>query len=143
MLLPKFQVSNMESSRPDLIIPGFWTEIAGWPLLDEMIALLDYYPQVYVDTGAIDWLVPRKEFHAYLRRLVEAGDGRRIMFGSNNMAWPESIRLAVESIESADFLTPEQKRDIFYNNAVRFFRLKLKTRISFSAALAAAALSPR
>jgi predicted TIM-barrel fold metal-dependent hydrolase len=36
----------------------------------------------------------------------------------------ESIRLAVESIESADFLTPEQKRDIFYNNAVRFFRLK-------------------
>jgi hypothetical protein len=75
MLLPKFQVSNMESSRPDLIIPGFWTEIAGWPLLDEMIALLDYYPQVYVDTGAIDWLVPRKEFHAYLRRLVEAGDG--------------------------------------------------------------------
>jgi predicted TIM-barrel fold metal-dependent hydrolase len=40
------------------------------------------------------------------------------------MSRPESIRLAVESIESADFLTPEQKRDIFYNNAVRFFRLK-------------------
>jgi predicted TIM-barrel fold metal-dependent hydrolase len=32
--------------------------------------------------------------------------------------------LAVESIESADFLTPEQKRDIFYSNAIRFFRLK-------------------
>jgi len=40
------------------------------------------------------------------------------------MSWPESIRLAVKSIESADFLTPEQKQDIFYNNAVRFFRLK-------------------
>jgi len=40
------------------------------------------------------------------------------------MSWPESIRLAVESIESADFLTPEQECDIFYNNAVRFFRLK-------------------
>jgi predicted TIM-barrel fold metal-dependent hydrolase len=44
---------------------------------------------------------------AYIRRLVEAGHGKRIMFGSDNMAWPESIRLAVESIESADFLTPE------------------------------------
>ena len=114
----------MESSRPDLIILGFWTEIALWPLLDEMIALFYYYPQVYVDTGVIDWLIPRKEFHVYLRRLVEAGYGKRIMFGSDNMAWPESIRLSVESIEPADFLTPEQKRDIFYNNAVRFFRLK-------------------
>ena len=26
-------------------------------------------------------------------------------------------------IEAADFLTPEQKRDIFYNNAARFVRL--------------------
>lgn len=58
------------------------------------------------------------------------------------MSRPESIRPAIESIESADFLTPEQKRDIFYNNAVRFFRLKQKTRISFSAAPAAGALSP-
>jgi CubicO group peptidase (beta-lactamase class C family) len=30
--------------------------------------------------------------------------------------------MAVEAIESADFLTKEQKRDIFFNNAVRFFR---------------------
>ncbi len=27
------------------------------------------------------------------------------------------------SVEEADFLTAEQKRDIFYNNAVRFLRL--------------------
>ena len=97
---------------------------AGWPFLEEMIALLYYYPQISVDLAFIDWYLPRKEFHAYLRRLVEAGYGKRIMFGSDNMYWPESIRLAVESIESADFLTPEQKRDIFYNNAARFFRLK-------------------
>jgi hypothetical protein len=30
-------------------------------------------------------------------------------------------------IESAKFLTEEQKRDIFYNNAVRFLRLDEKT----------------
>ncbi len=97
---------------------------AAWPFLDRMIALLYYYPQVYVDTAFIDWYLPQKEFQMYLHRLVEAGYGKRIMFGSDNMYWPESIRLAVESIESADFLTPEQKRDIFYNNAVRFFRLE-------------------
>lgn len=67
-----------------------------------MIVLFDYYPYVYVDTGVIDWLIPRKEFYAYLCRLVEAGYGKRIMFGSDNMAGPESIRLAVKSIESAE-----------------------------------------
>ncbi len=44
------------------------------------------------------------------------------------MIWPETIRLAIETIESADFLTDEQKRDIFYNNAARFLRLDEKGR---------------
>jgi predicted TIM-barrel fold metal-dependent hydrolase len=96
---------------------------AGWPYLQETIALLFEYPQVNADLGAIDWLLPRAEFHAYLGALVRAGLGKQLMFGSDHMYWPQGIGLAVEGIESATFLTPEQKRDIFYGNAVRFFRL--------------------
>jgi hypothetical protein len=96
---------------------------AGWQMGNEMIALLYAHPQVYVDLGVIDWTQPRKEFHAYLRRLVEAGYGQRIMFGSDQMVWPEAIGMAVDAIEAADFLTKEQKADIFYNNAARFLRL--------------------
>ena len=96
---------------------------AGWPMIDRMIALLYAHPQVYVDTGVIDYTQPRAEFHRYLRRLVEAGYGKRVMFGSDQMVWPGVIGPALESIESASFLTPEQKRDIFYNNAARFLRL--------------------
>ena len=99
---------------------------AGWPMTDQMVALMWAHPQVYVDTAVINWAVPRKEFHAYLRRLVDAGFGKRIMFGSDQMVWPEAIGMAVEGIESATFLTEGQKRDIFYNNAVRFFRLDRK-----------------
>ena len=99
---------------------------AGWPMSDQMVALMWAHPQVYVDTGVIDWALPRKEFHAYLKRLVDAGFAQRIMFGSDQMVWPETIGMAVEGIESASFLTPQQKRDIFYNNAVRFFRLEKK-----------------
>jgi hypothetical protein len=40
------------------------------------------------------------------------------------MAWPETIRISIENIELADFLTEEQRRDIFYDNAVRFLRLE-------------------
>ena len=36
---------------------------------------------------------------------------------------PHPIDLAVDTIQSADFLTPEQKADILYNNAARFLRL--------------------
>jgi predicted TIM-barrel fold metal-dependent hydrolase len=97
---------------------------AGWPFLQDTIAILFQYPQVYADLGAADWLLPRAEFHAYLGALMRAGFGKRLMFGSDQMYWPEGIGLAIEGIESASFLTPSEKRDIFYNNAVRFFRLE-------------------
>ncbi len=93
---------------------------AGWPMLSEMVHLLHLHPQVYVDVGAIDWAFPRSEFHYYLRRLVEAGFGGRVMFGSDQMVWPDAIPIAIDAIESASFLSEEHKRDILYNNAARF-----------------------
>ena len=98
----------------------------GWPYLQETIAILFEYPQVYVDVGAGDWLLRRAEFHHYLEALMRAGFGKRILFGSDQMYWPEGIGLAVEGVESATFLTPADKRDIFYNNAVRFLKLEEK-----------------
>lgn len=95
----------------------------GSPLVDEMISLLYSHPQVYVDIAQNNWGLPRKHFHSHLRRLVEAGYGKRILLGSDQMIWPQTIEIAIESIESAEFLTEEQKRDIFYNNAARFLRL--------------------
>lgn len=43
------------------------------------------------------------------------------------MYWPEAIGMAVEAIDAAPFLTHADKRDIFYNNAVRFLRLDRAT----------------
>jgi predicted TIM-barrel fold metal-dependent hydrolase len=99
---------------------------AGFPYMQETIAIMHMYPQVYADLAVLDWSRPREEFHEYLRVLVRSGFGKRLMFGSDQMIWPEAVGLAVEGVESATFLTAEQKRDIFYNNAVRFFRLDKK-----------------
>jgi len=96
---------------------------AGWPLADAMIGLMYAHPQVYVDIGVIAWVLPLAEFHQYLARLVRAGFGDRIMFGSDQMAWPDLIGDTIEAVESAAFLSAEQKRDIFYGNAARFLRL--------------------
>ena len=95
----------------------------GWPFLDEMVGLLYAHPNVYIDIAVINWVLPRNEFHQYLRRIVEAGFGNRIMYGSDEMQWPQSIQVSVESILSASFLTKQQKQDILYNNAARFLRL--------------------
>ena len=100
-----------------------WIMHAGWPMLSETIALMHAHPQVYADVAVINWYLPRAEFHTYLRRLVEAGFGKRLMFGSDQMVWPGAISLAIEGIESAAFLTVEQKSNIFYNNAAEFLRL--------------------
>lgn len=96
---------------------------AGMPFTDEMIALMYSHPQVHVDISADNVGVPRAEFHHHLRRLVGAGYGKRIMFGSDQMVWPQAIGVAIEAIAEADYLSEEQKRDILYNNAARFLRL--------------------
>lgn len=96
----------------------------GWPYLEETKAIMSVYPQVYADLATISWIIPREEFHEYLKDLIRAGFGKRLMFGSDQMVWPEAIGMAIEGIESAKFLSKEEKRDIFYNNAARFLRLK-------------------
>ena len=100
---------------------------AGYPMLDATLALLYAHPQVYLDTGVIIYTQSRPEFYRYLKTLVEAGFGKRIMFGSDQMVWPETIERAIAVIDEAPFLSPEQKRDILYNNAARFLRLDAAT----------------
>jgi predicted TIM-barrel fold metal-dependent hydrolase len=96
---------------------------AGWPMLDEMLAMLWSHPRLYVDVGVIDYALPRPAFYRYLRALVEAGFGNRIMFGSDHMVWPGAIGYAIDSIEAAEFLTEGHRRAILYDNAARFLRL--------------------
>lgn len=95
----------------------------GSPMVDEMIAVLYTHPQVYVDIGGIQWTYPREYFYGQLKKFVDAGFGKRVMFGSDQMVWPGLIEPSIAIIEGAPFLSEEQKRDIFYNNAARFLRL--------------------
>lgn len=88
---------------------------------------MDAYCRKEKRTGLLaEEFIPRTDFYDYLKRLIKAGLGKRLMFGSDQMRWPEMIGKGIEAIEEADFLTEEQKRDILYNNAVRFLQLEIK-----------------
>ena len=65
---------------------------AGWPQLERMIALMYAHPTVYVDVAALQALMPRPAYYRHLRGLVEAGFGKRIMFGSD---FPDQTALAL------------------------------------------------
>jgi uncharacterized protein len=96
---------------------------AGYPLIDDLLAVLYAHPQVYVDIGIIVYNQPRPAFYRYLQAIVDAGFSNRVMFGSDQMVWPGTIERAIAVIDEAPFLSKQQKRDIFYNNAARFLHL--------------------
>jgi len=95
----------------------------GWPYVDDVKALMYAHPNVYVDIAVLNWILPQKEFNSYLKSLINAGFGDRIMFGSDQMVWPQVISVGIESVNNADFLTLDQKEDIFYDNAAKFLGL--------------------
>jgi hypothetical protein len=96
---------------------------AGFPMLDDLLAVLYAHPQVYVDVGVIAFTQPRPTFYRYLQGIVDAGFADRVMFGSDQMVWPGVIERALAVIEEAPFLSHEQKRGILYDSAARFLRL--------------------
>ncbi|THH37774.1 amidohydrolase family protein [Neolewinella litorea] len=100
-----------------------WVMHAGYPLVDELIALMGAHAYVYLDVSGFIWSYPLDEVHYVIRRLVQAGFGKRIMYGTDFIYWPRMIETSIGVIENARYLSADQKRDILFNNAARFFRM--------------------
>ncbi len=87
---------------------------AGEPWFEGTVAVMTTYPQVYGDLGVLDWVYPPDVFYEYLQRLIRRGLDEQLMFGSDQMVWPQMIGQAIAAVESAPGLTEGQKRDILY-----------------------------
>jgi hypothetical protein len=128
VILPKFRGSmgdpllleGLLAKHPKLRVQVMH---AGYPMIDNMLTLLQANSHVYVDVAGLIWSYPIKEVNRYIERLVEAGFEDRVMFGTDQLIWPKLMSYSISIIQNADYLTTEQKRDILYNNAARFLRL--------------------
>lgn len=96
---------------------------AGFDHMDETIALMLRFPNVYAEMSVLNSIGPRVLHDASLRSLVEAGLADRILFGSDD----QDYAAIIERIEGASFLTPAQRRGIYYDNAARYLRLDAAT----------------
>ena len=97
---------------------------AGGFFPQNALMLMTMYPHVYVDISTLTWtpiagdLLEPFLTEAKRRRLLD-----RVMFGSDQMRWPEAIALAIDRVNRLSFLTVEEKADIFYDNAAKFLGL--------------------
>jgi hypothetical protein len=98
---------------------------AAYPFLEDMLYMLYMHPQLYVDNSVLQYAIARPEYYRVLKTLVEAGYGKRIMYGSDGGS--KQMIEGVNAIEQAPFLTSEQKRAILYDNAMTFFRIAPET----------------
>lgn len=92
----------------------------GHDYIEEAIALMKDFPQVYCDISAISVYLPREVWEPGLRRLFDEGLGHRLMFGSD---YSGTIGEHLRAIFDIGWLDEAQKRDILYFNAARYLRL--------------------
>jgi predicted TIM-barrel fold metal-dependent hydrolase len=87
--------------------------------------LMALFPDLHVDLGASLWVHPycRRLARLFLEGAKESELLDRVMFGSDQMSWPHAVSLSIEYLNSLDFLTQDEKRDILYNNAAKFLKL--------------------
>lgn len=95
-----------------------------WP--EHAIRLMAYYPQLYIDLAVMLWVEPNTQRYikGLLKNIKEAGYLNRVMFGSDQMIWPDAIERSIRFLNGLSFLTKKNKEDILYNNAARFLKMK-------------------
>lgn len=98
---------------------------AGEVYYEEAARLMVTYPQVYADLGVVLWAHPVTKHYGreFLLLAREFGLLDRVMFGSDQMVWPHAIKNSLDQLESFEFLSEQDRRNILYKNAARFLGL--------------------
>lgn len=96
----------------------------GWPFFDHALYMLYAYPNVFVDVAVVDWILGKAVFERMLREAVDTVGSDRILFGSDQMVWPQMITPAVAAIRDAKFLSQNDKLRILWGNSAALFGLR-------------------
>ena len=99
---------------------------AGENFYENSLRMMDGYPNLYADLGVELWLHPLTKDYGtkFLKSAKEYGFLDRVMFGSDQMVWPEAISGSIDFLNAMDFLTKNEKEMILYKNAKKFLGIK-------------------
>ena len=68
------------------------------------------YENGYLDIGTVNGPLAKKLFNRMLEEAVEKVGNDGILFGSDQIVWPQMITSTVESIRNAPFVGPGQAK---------------------------------
>ncbi len=116
-----FLVEDIIVAHPNLRI---YLMHSGSHFYERTAMLMVQYPNLYSDIAILNWYTNAEVFLVpFLKLAKDYNVLDRVMFGTDQMIWPEAIEMAIEKVQSLDFLTLEEKQGIFYMNAARFLNL--------------------
>jgi predicted TIM-barrel fold metal-dependent hydrolase len=72
--------------------------------------MLYAYPNVYLDTAVVNWILGSSIFDRMLKEAADTVGSNRFLFGSDQTVRPQMITPAVQAIVKADYLTDKDKR---------------------------------
>ncbi|NNE31956.1 MAG: amidohydrolase family protein [Winogradskyella sp.] len=115
-------------ANPELLIPilkkhpklKLYLMHYGGEYSEQSIQLMKAYPQIYCEISAVSMFMPKKVWEPNVKKLYSEGLGNRLMFASDYFG---TVRKNMEIIYNLDWLSDQQKRDIYYNNAAQFLNL--------------------
>lgn len=97
---------------------------AGGQYQSEALEMMTMYPSLHADISVINWLPGLGGWlEAFLLGAQQRGMLDRVLFGTDQMYWPDAIEMAINRVNGYDFLSMEEKKGIFYDNAARFLGL--------------------
>ncbi|MBS1544019.1 MAG: amidohydrolase family protein [Bacteroidetes bacterium] len=92
---------------------------------EHAIRMMTMYTNLYIDISALLWVEPFVlDYGVRLLKLAKQHQVLdRVMFGSDQMAWPGAISRSIEFLNMQSFLSDKEKRMILYDNAKTFLKL--------------------
>lgn len=95
----------------------------GWPHFDHALYMSYAFGNVFLEVGAVVWLFP-KLTQRMMTETVDAIGSDRLLFGTDQMLWPQMIPKAVQAVSSAENLSERDKRRILWDNSAALFGLR-------------------
>ena len=88
----------------------------GYPFTNNTIYMLATYRNVHADISVLNWMLGKSLFHRIISEAVEAVGSNRILFGTDQMIFPNTIPISVENTLSLP-IAENDIANIMYHSA--------------------------
>lgn len=95
----------------------------SFPFTEQAAYMLHTHSNVYMDIGVVNWYLGRTGFQRLLKQVIDLVGAGKILFGTDQMSFPQMMPVGLSAITEAPYLNDEDKQRILWENARQLLRL--------------------